>query len=121
MSLFIRVAAKCFRLAPEYKCQIVAVATFIEVKAKNSRCLIFRKKEIVEETHILNKKQERITVIDALRGFGLSFFIQMDRAQHKGLDFRGRFLWRMFILFVLKRSLSYAVSVISGTLRERIH
>lgn len=107
----------------------------------------------MEETHILNKKQERITVIDALRGFallgvilihmvqhygifsgpredafpqidaliswiatnvimgrfinifaflfGLSFFIQMDRAQHKGLDFRGRFLWRMFILFLI--------------------
>ena len=27
--------------------------------------------------------------------FGLSFFIQMDRAAKKGIDFRKRFLWRM--------------------------
>lgn len=33
--------------------------------------------------------------------FGLSFFIQMDRAHKKGIDFRKRFLWRMFILFVI--------------------
>ena len=33
--------------------------------------------------------------------FGLSFFIQMDRASKKGMDFRGRFLWRMVILFVI--------------------
>lgn len=33
--------------------------------------------------------------------FGLSFFIQMDRASKKGIDFRGRFLWRMVILFVI--------------------
>ena len=30
--------------------------------------------------------------------FGMSFFIQMDRAAKKGVDFRGRFLWRMVIL-----------------------
>lgn len=33
--------------------------------------------------------------------FGMSFFIQMDRAAKKGSDFRGRFLWRMVILFVI--------------------
>jgi uncharacterized protein len=33
--------------------------------------------------------------------FGLSFFIQMDRASKKGIDFRSRFLWRMVILFVI--------------------
>lgn len=33
--------------------------------------------------------------------FGLSFFIQMDRASKKGIDFRGRFLWRMVLLFVI--------------------
>lgn len=33
--------------------------------------------------------------------FGMSFFIQMDRAAKKGIDFRGRFLWRMVILFVI--------------------
>ncbi|MDH6535441.1 DUF418 domain-containing protein [Parabacteroides sp. 52] len=33
--------------------------------------------------------------------FGLSFFIQMDRADRKGMDFRKRFLWRMVILFVI--------------------
>ncbi|WP_028297970.1 DUF418 domain-containing protein [Olivibacter sitiensis] len=33
--------------------------------------------------------------------FGLSFFIQMDRASRKGIDFRLRFIWRMVILFVI--------------------
>lgn len=33
--------------------------------------------------------------------FGMSFFIQMDRAGKKGIDFRKRFLWRMVILFVI--------------------
>ena len=33
--------------------------------------------------------------------FGLSFFIQMDRAQKKGIEFHKRFLWRMAILFSL--------------------
>lgn len=33
--------------------------------------------------------------------FGLSFFIQMDRAAKKGIDFRKRFVWRMVILFVI--------------------
>ena len=40
-----------------------------------------------------------ITIFSFL--FGLSFFIQMDRASKKGIDFRGRFLWRMVILFVI--------------------
>ena len=30
--------------------------------------------------------------------FGLSFFLQMDRAMAKGLDFRGRFCWRLVLL-----------------------
>lgn len=30
--------------------------------------------------------------------FGLSFFIQMDRASKKGIDFRLRFLWRLVLL-----------------------
>ena len=33
--------------------------------------------------------------------FGLSFFIQMDRAAKKGIDFRGRFVWRMIILMTM--------------------
>lgn len=33
--------------------------------------------------------------------FGMSFFIQMDRAKKKGVDFRGRFVWRMFLLLFL--------------------
>lgn len=33
--------------------------------------------------------------------FGLSFFIQMDSAARKGVDFRKRFMWRMAILFVI--------------------
>ena len=33
--------------------------------------------------------------------FGLSFFIQMDRAAKKGFDFRSRFLWRLFLLLVI--------------------
>ncbi len=33
--------------------------------------------------------------------FGLSFFIQMDRASKKGIDFRGRFAWRMIILLIM--------------------
>lgn len=33
--------------------------------------------------------------------FGLSFFIQMDRAAKKGFDFRTRFLWRMLLLFLV--------------------
>jgi uncharacterized protein len=33
--------------------------------------------------------------------FGLSFFIQMDSAAKKGIDFRKRFVWRMFILLVI--------------------
>lgn len=33
--------------------------------------------------------------------FGMSFFIQMDRAMKKGVSFGNRFLWRMVILFVI--------------------
>lgn len=33
--------------------------------------------------------------------FGLSFFIQMDRAAKKGIDFRGRFIWRMVVMLII--------------------
>ena len=33
--------------------------------------------------------------------FGMSFFIQMDRAEKKGIDFRIKFVWRMVLLFVM--------------------
>lgn len=33
--------------------------------------------------------------------FGMSFFIQMDRAARKGEDFRNRFTWRMVVLFII--------------------
>lgn len=33
--------------------------------------------------------------------FGLSFFIQLDRQEKKGVDFRGRFMWRLILLFLL--------------------
>lgn len=33
--------------------------------------------------------------------FGLSFFIQMDRAAKKGIDFRLRFLWRLVLLLAI--------------------
>ena len=33
--------------------------------------------------------------------FGLSFFIQMDKAHMQGRDFKGRFLWRLIILLVI--------------------
>ena len=49
------------------------------------------------ETHVIAGRF--ITIFSFL--FGLSFFIQMDRASKRGVDFRGRFLWRMVILFVI--------------------
>lgn len=33
--------------------------------------------------------------------FGLSFFMQMESQAAKGVDFRGRFLWRLALLFLL--------------------
>lgn len=33
--------------------------------------------------------------------FGLSFFIQMDRAAKRGVDFRPRFLWRLVLLLII--------------------
>lgn len=33
--------------------------------------------------------------------FGLSFFIQMDRAAKRDIDFRGRFIWRLTILLLI--------------------
>jgi uncharacterized protein len=33
--------------------------------------------------------------------FGLSFFIQMDRAAKRDIDFRGRFIWRITILLLI--------------------
>ncbi len=33
--------------------------------------------------------------------FGVSFFIQMDNAARKGIDFEARFLWRVALLFLI--------------------
>lgn len=33
--------------------------------------------------------------------FGISFFIQMDKAEKKGVNFRFRFIWRMILLLAL--------------------
>jgi len=33
--------------------------------------------------------------------FGLSFFLQMDHAAYRGIDFRGRFCWRLTLLFLM--------------------
>jgi uncharacterized protein len=33
--------------------------------------------------------------------FGFSFFIQMNRQENKGVDFRGRFLWRLTLLLTM--------------------
>ena len=33
--------------------------------------------------------------------FGVSFFIQMDRAARRGVDFAGRFAWRLLVLFAI--------------------
>ena len=33
--------------------------------------------------------------------FGLSFFIQLDRREQQGIDFRKRFMWRLTLLFLL--------------------
>lgn len=32
--------------------------------------------------------------------FGFSFYIQFRNAQKRGIDFRGRFVWRLFLLFL---------------------
>lgn len=32
--------------------------------------------------------------------FGLSFFLQMDHARERGIDFRARFCWRLFLLLL---------------------
>ena len=33
--------------------------------------------------------------------FGISFFIQMDQKEQEGVHFRGTFLWRLTVLFLL--------------------
>jgi uncharacterized protein len=47
--------------------------------------------------------------------FGLSFFIQMDRAAQKGIDFRKRFVWRMIILLIIGQigNMFYSGEIIS--------
>ncbi|MHC1733133.1 MAG: DUF418 domain-containing protein [Bacteroidales bacterium] len=42
--------------------------------------------------------------------FGFSFFIQMDRAQERGVDFRLRFAWRLLILLCFGYMLSLVYS-----------
>ena len=45
--------------------------------------------------------------------FGFSFFIQLDNAARRGMPFRGRFVWRMFLLLLFSQlhSLFYTASV----------
>lgn len=47
--------------------------------------------------------------------FGLSFFIQMDRAAQKGIDFRPRFFWRLTLLLIigLLHSLLFRMDILS--------
>lgn len=47
--------------------------------------------------------------------FGLSFFIQMDRAAQKGIDFRSRFFWRLTLLLIigLLHSLVFRLDILS--------
>src|SRR5690606_21084605 len=47
--------------------------------------------------------------------FGMSLFIQIDKAAKKGIDFRGRFVWRMVLLmlFGLLCHSFYNVEIIS--------
>ncbi|MDO3385630.1 DUF418 domain-containing protein [Gilvimarinus sp. SDUM040013] len=47
--------------------------------------------------------------------FGMSLFIQIDKAAQKGIDFRGRFVWRMLLLmfFGLFCHSFYSVEIIS--------
>lgn len=33
--------------------------------------------------------------------FGISFFIQLDRQEQRGIDFRKRFMWRLTLLFLM--------------------
>ena len=35
--------------------------------------------------------------------FGFSFFIQLDNAARRGIPFRGRFVWRMFLLLLFSQ------------------
>ena len=35
--------------------------------------------------------------------FGFSFFIQLDNAARRGMPFRGRFVWRMFLLLLFSQ------------------
>ena len=47
--------------------------------------------------------------------FGLTFFIQSDNQEKKGLDFRGRFAWRLglLMLFALVNSLFYQGDILT--------
>lgn len=47
--------------------------------------------------------------------FGLSFFIQMDRASQRGVDFRPRFFWRLVLLLIigLLHSLVFRMDILS--------
>lgn len=50
--------------------------------------------------------------------FGLSFFIQMKRQAEKGIDFKGRFLWRLIVLGVIGwfHSLIYSGDILTFSL-----
>jgi uncharacterized protein len=47
--------------------------------------------------------------------FGFSFFIQFDNQRKKGFDFRGRFLWRLFLLLIIGffNSIFYAGDILT--------
>jgi uncharacterized protein len=47
--------------------------------------------------------------------FGFTFFIQFNNQEKKGLDFRGRFLWRLFLLLILGlfNSIFYAGDILT--------
>ena len=46
--------------------------------------------------------------------FGLSFFIQLDRREQQGIDFRKRFMWRLTLLFLLGLATLGAVTAVIG-------
>ena len=51
-------------------------------------------------SHIFMRMVSRAYAVFALL-FGFSFYIQDNNQQRKGKDFRLRFLWRLFILFII--------------------
>ena len=42
--------------------------------------------------------------------FGFSFYIQFHNAEKRGIDFRGRFAWRLCLLFLLRSCTLYFIT-----------